>query len=88
MVKCLHYTILLSFHFKRYIEIKHIFLFEFPDIELEGYIHTLSPIKKTNNKSPYFDCFVQTSNTSKVRAVSYETKSAPLCNKLIVSNHL
>ncbi|XP_073259214.1 uncharacterized protein [Porites lutea] len=46
------------------------------DLELEGFIHTLSPIKKANNKSktPYFDCLVQTSNASKVRAVCYETK--------------
>ncbi|PFX12182.1 ATP-dependent DNA helicase PIF1 [Stylophora pistillata] len=48
----------------------------FQDLELEGFIHTLSPIKKADNKSktPYFDCLVQTSNTSKVRAVCYETK--------------
>ncbi|XP_015767717.1 PREDICTED: uncharacterized protein LOC107346441 [Acropora digitifera] len=46
------------------------------DLELEGFIHTLSPIKKANNKSktPYFECLVQTSNASKVRAVCYETK--------------
>ncbi|XP_015771278.1 PREDICTED: uncharacterized protein LOC107349614 [Acropora digitifera] len=46
------------------------------DLELEGFIHTLSPFKKANNKSktPYFDCLVQTSNASKVRAVCYETK--------------
>lgn len=62
-----------SYNCKRDIE-KHIFLFEFPDIELEGYIHTLSPIKKNNNNSPYFDCLVQTSDTSKVRAVCYEAK--------------
>ena len=45
-------------------------------IELEGFIHTLSPIKKANNKSktPCFECLVQTSNASKVRAVCYETK--------------
>ena len=61
------------YNFNRDIE-KHIFLFEFPDIELQGYIHTLSPIKKTNNNSPYFDCLVQTSDTSKVRAVCYEAK--------------
>lgn len=46
------------------------------DLELEGFIHTRSPIKKANNKSktPYFDCLVQTSKASKVRAVCYETK--------------
>ncbi|PFX12351.1 Disintegrin and metalloproteinase domain-containing protein 29 [Stylophora pistillata] len=46
------------------------------DPELEGFIYTLSPIKKANNKSktPYFDCLVQTSNASKVRAVCYETE--------------
>ncbi|CAH3139676.1 unnamed protein product [Porites lobata] len=46
------------------------------DLELQGFIHTLSPIKKANNKSktPYFDCLAQTSNASKVRAVCYETK--------------
>ena len=51
-------------------------LFQFTDLELEGFIHTLSPIKKANNKSktPYFECLVQTSNVSKVRAVCDETK--------------
>ena len=51
-------------------------LFQFTDLELEGFIHTLSPIKKANNKSnsQYFGCLVQTRNASKVRAVSYETK--------------
>ena len=51
-------------------------LFQFTDLELEGFIHTLSPIKKANRKSktPYFECLVQTSNVSKVRAVCDETK--------------
>ncbi|PFX16125.1 hypothetical protein AWC38_SpisGene19627 [Stylophora pistillata] len=46
------------------------------DLEPEGFMHTLSPIKKVHNKSktPYFDYLVQTSNASKVRAVCYETK--------------
>ena len=51
-------------------------LFQFTDLEFEGFIHTLSPIKKANSKSktPYFECLVQTSNVSKVRAVCDETK--------------
>ena len=51
-------------------------LFQFTDLELEGFIHTLSPIKKANNKSktPYFECLVQTSNASKVRALCDETR--------------
>ena len=51
-------------------------LFQFTDLELEGFIHTLSPIKKANSKSKtlYFECLVQTSNVSKVRAVCDETK--------------
>ena len=59
-----------------FIDIKQHSLFQFTDLELEGFIHTLTPIKKANNKSktPYFDCLVQTSNASKVRAVCYETK--------------
>ena len=51
-------------------------LLQFTDLELEGFIHTLSPIKKANNKSktPCFECLVQTGNVSKVRAVCDETK--------------
>ena len=50
--------------------IKQHSLFQFTYLELEGFIHTLSPIEKASNKSktPYFECLVQTSNAC------YETK--------------
>ena len=58
-----------------YKDIKQHSLFQITDLELEGFIHTQS-YQKANNKSktPYFECLVQTSNASKVRAVCYETK--------------
>lgn len=43
------------------------------DFEIQGYLHSLSPIKNTKKKqTPYFDFFMQTSDTNKVRGICYE----------------
>lgn len=43
------------------------------DVEIQGYLHSLSPIKNTKKKqTPYFDFFLQTSDTNKVRGICYE----------------
>lgn len=45
----------------------------FLDFEIQGYLHSLSPIKNTKKKqTPYFDFFLQTSDTNKVRGICYE----------------
>ena len=45
----------------------------FLDFEIQGYLHSLSPIKNTKKKqTPYFDFFLQTSDTNKVRGIFYE----------------
>ena len=49
------------------------FVFLFLDVEIQGYLHSLSPIKSTKKKqTPYFDFFLQTSDTNKVRGICYE----------------
>ena len=49
------------------------FIFLFLDVEIQGYLHSLSPIKNTKKKqTPYFDFFLQTSDTNKVRGICYE----------------
>lgn len=45
----------------------------FLDVEIQGYLHSLSQIKNTKTKqTPYFDFFLQTSDTNKVRGICYE----------------
>ena len=49
------------------------FVFFFLDVEIQGYLHSLSPIRNTKKKqTPYFDFFLQTSDTNKVRGICYE----------------
>lgn len=43
------------------------------DVQLQGFNHSLSPIKTTQMKqAPCFDCLVQTSDSNKVYAVCYD----------------
>lgn len=43
------------------------------DVQLQGFIHSLSPIKTTKMKrAPCFDCLVQTSDSNKVHTVCYD----------------
>ena len=80
-------------------DIKQHSLFQFTDLELESFIHTLSPIKKANNKSktPYFECLerhhilsalFKQATRPKLEQCAMKPKSEPLCIKLIVPNRL
>ena len=52
----------------------------FLDFEIQGYLHSLSPIKNTKKKqTPYFDFFLQTSDTNKVRGICYERNKERTC---------
>ena len=63
-------------------------LFQYTDLELEDFIHSLSPIKKANNKSktPYFECLERQGTRPKLEQCPMKPKSEPLCIKLIVPN--
>jgi len=44
------------------------------NLELQGYVHALSPIRTARNKArtTYFNCIIQTDEEQKVRAVCYD----------------
>lgn len=45
----------------------------FIDLQLEGYIHALSPVKTAHNsRMPYFDCLIWTDQDKKVHAVCFD----------------
>ena len=45
----------------------------FLDLQLEGYIHALSPVKTArNSRMAYFDCLIQTDKDNKVRPVCFD----------------
>ena len=49
--------------------------FDFLDGTIEGYIYSLSPIKRAvNNSTTYFDCVIQTASNESFRAVCYTPK--------------
>lgn len=52
------------------------YCFQFLESSIEGYIHTVSPIKTATNieKTKYFDCTMQVSDKEKIRLVCYSPK--------------
>ena len=50
-------------------------MFIFSDVQLQGYIHSLSPIK--GQKAPFFDFIFQTSDEEKKRGICYEPGKRP-----------